>query len=330
VKEATAYRPRPRRDRRVPEVFWQGVYYGISVGLLVGAAVWGLLLLGGAPLATDRVRALVTLAGCGAVGAAVVCSWVWGRRGLQLADHSLPRTLGDRLQWLMWLFVGGEDEAQREERVQAAARTLASRILAGPVGVPVMVVLGATGKAQPLAPAGLVAVSGLGTLAWALLLVAWWQWLIPPAPPTAVGPSPAQIAMAQARAEREQARLDSALQLAVARARRAKKVDKVQEAISILEQALQQAEAQGRSVAHLELHWMLAWLYADTGNLDGAIVMFKTVLELAEPGSTRYTEAQAAIDRLMRKAGYITAGGEADTRILQEDLDRSADEQRPD
>lgn len=321
METVAPYRPRPKRDARIARLFWQGVYYGIVVGLLAGAAAWGLLMLGGATpaLATDRVRSLLTLLGCGIYGALVVSSWVWGWYAGTLMDDDALTVTGSWVQSLVGLFArsraasddDSEDEESDDEDVaeddpQDIAQRLARGLLAGLIGPPLMLTFMLSRAVRPLtaAPLRIMALSGL--VAWLLVTAAGWQWLM--ATPARPNPTAAVAAHKQAaRAERWDAEYNSGLQLAVARAKRARDAGEDQRAIQILEQALREAEVRGRSVAHLQLHWMLGWMYAKTGNVDGAMVMFQTVLQLAEPGSVEAAEASAAMQRLSQRAAILSA-----------------------
>lgn len=318
------YRPRPKRDPRIARLFWQGIYYGLVVGLLAGTAAWGLLLLGGAApaLASDRTRSLLTLLGCGIYGLMAVCAWVWGWYGITLMEDDALAVTGPWVASLVGLFARSrregddmemegdaageetdEEDLPPDEPEEIAAR-LSRGLIAGLIGPPLLLSFVLARAVRPLTagPLRLMAFSGL--VAWILVTAAGWRWLM--AAPAR--PSPAAVKQAQeeaARAERWDAEYNSTLQLAVARAKRARDAGDDGRAIQILEQALRRAEAQGRSVAHLQLHWMLAWLYAKTGNVDGAMVMFQTVLKLAEPGSVEAREAAAALQRLSRKAASV-------------------------
>lgn len=317
MQTVAPYRPRPRRDARIERLFWQGIYYGIVVGLLAGAAAWGLLMLGGAApaLATDRVRSLLTLVGCGVYSLLAVTSWVWGWFAAPLMDDDALDVTGPWVQSLVRLFArarasSSEDseEVDEEDVPDDDPRDIASRLarglIAGLIGPPLMLSFALARAIRPLtvAPLRVMAVSGLA--AWVLVTAAGWRWLM------AMPPRPDSAAIQQAheqaaRAERWDAEYNSNLQLAVARAKRARDAGHDQRAIEILETALREAEAHGRSVAHLQLHWMLGWLYAKAGNTDGAMVMFQTVLQLAEPGSVEATEATAALQRLSKRAATL-------------------------
>ena len=318
MTQVSPYRPKLRTDPQVLQLLWRGIYYGIAVGLLVGAGVWGFLLLGGAPVAADQTRAVLTLAAGGLLGAAAVCSSIWGARGLQAVGTDLVEAVAYRLEWFLWPFIPESERYDREQRVEAASQAVARAILAAPAGVPVMVALLSSRKIRPLALLPLGMLTALGAAIWILVLVTGWHWAITPniAPPQ---PPAVNQALARARAGRESAQLDSALQLAVARAKRAKADGDNPRATQILEQALRDAEAQGRSVAHLQLHWLLAWLYADRGDIHGAMTMFRTVLDLAEPDSEMAEEADAALRRLAKKATREAQGAETPTVILEED-----------
>lgn len=316
--KASPYRPRPKRDPEVPGLFWQGVYHALVVGLLAGLGVWAFLLLGGAPLASDPQRAVLTLAAWGLFAAAAVCSWVWGHRGLRMVGADLVAAVGCHLEWLVRPFVPEGDTPDRGRRVEARAQDLARAVMAVPVGVPIMVALAAGGRVRAINPGALGMLAFLGAVMWLLLAGTTWQWAV--ARNAAPRATPA-VSAAQARGEtmRRSAELDSSLQLAVARAKRVKAEGDLATATDILEQALRDAEAQGRSVAHLQLHWHLAWLYAARGNTDGAMVMFRTVLDLADPDSEEYREARAALGRLASRAGAGAALEEPHSQVLEED-----------
>jgi tetratricopeptide (TPR) repeat protein len=324
VHTVAPYRPRPKRDPRIARLFWQGIYYGIVVGLLAGAGVWGLLMLGGAApaLATDRTRSLLTLLGCGIYGLMAAAAWVWGWYGILLMRDDALAVTGAWVAWVVRRFVrpwgaaeeeedDEEEELQQDEEevVEEDANDIAERLsrglIAGFIGPPLLLTLVLARGVRPLTAAALRVMALCGLVAWTLVTVAGWRWLMA-APPA---PSRAALKQAQeeaARAARWDAEFNSTLQLAVARAKRARAAGDDQRAIQILEQALRETEAQGRSVAHLQLHWMLAWLYAKTGNVDGAMVMFQTVLKLADPGSVEAREAAAALQRLSRKAANLS------------------------
>lgn len=318
------YRPRPRRDPRVRAFLWEGVYHGLAFGLLAGVALWGLLLLGGAALAESAGRAGTTITACGITGALLVACWFWGYRGLAVIAPDLVAACVPAVLWLVRLFVRDEDPELQEQRVLATADALVRGALAVPAGIPVLLVLLGRGQFRPTSAWRLgLASAGLG-VAWLVLASHGWNWLVawrPPAPPP--GPDP----RARARMLREQAETDSALQLAVAKAKIARSKGNPRRAISILEGALRDAQAQGRSVAHLQLHWLLGWLYADTGDIYGAQVMFRIVSDLAEPGSHMHREALAALERLERRAQVEEALGGSSTRILRDDTNaRPGDE----
>ena len=144
-----------------------------------------------------------------------------------------------------------------------------------------------------MSASGLSGSFALGAGLWAVLLAIGKLWLLPPAPPpppAPTGPTPAQVE----HARQADAELDSSLQLAVSRARRAKDEGRTDDAIDILQQALREAGATGRSVAHVQVHWLLGWLYADRGDRGAAMAMFRSVAELSEPGSQYYEQASAA------------------------------------
>jgi hypothetical protein len=324
VRPVTAYRPKVRRDPQVTHLFWQGVYYGIVVGLLAGAGLWGFLLLGGAgpALAADRGRTLLTLVSCGVFGGGLICVWVWGYQALLLTGPEIVATFGDRLGSLVGLFFRDEEVEDRELRVAAASQDLARGLLALPAGLPLMVVLGFRGKLAQLATLPLGLLSGLSAVAWVLLIAAGWQWLLfvkPKEPPKPPVPSPQE----RLDTARQEAEMDSALQLAVAKAHRARAAGDPDKAIKILEEALRDADLQGRSVAHLQLHRLLGWLYAKQGNVDGAMVMFQTVTRLAPPDSPEMQEAQAALERLTRKAEAASGVSSAPvpTKVLDQDAE---------
>lgn len=316
--KTSPYRPRPKRDPQVPQLFWQGVYHALVVGLLAGLGVWAFLLLGGAPLAPDPNRAVLTLAAWGLFAAAAVCAWVWGYRGLRMVGEDLVEAVGYHLEWLVWPFVPEGDVPDRGRRVEARAQGLARAVMAAPAGIPVMVALAAGGKVRPINPSALGMLTFLGAVMWLLMAGTVWQWAVvrSPGPPA---PTVAGASETRAEAMRRSAELDSRLQLAVARAKRAKADGDLMAATDILEQALRDAEAEGRSVAHLQLHWHLAWLYAARGNTDGAMVMFQTVLDLAEPDSEEHREARAALRRLAARTGAEAALHEPHSQLLEED-----------
>ena len=318
------YRPRPKRDPEVSQLFWQGVYHALVVGLLAGLGLWAFLLLGGAPLASDPNRAVLTLAAWGLFAAAAVCSSVWGHRGLRMVGADLVAAVGYQVEWLVRPFVPEGDVPDRARRVEATAQGLARMILAAPAGIPIMVALAAGGRVRAVNPGALGMLAFLGAVMWVLLAGTVWQWAVV----KGAGPRAAPVVSAtESRAEtmRRSAALDSRLQLAVARAKRAKAEGDMATATDILEQALRDAEAEGRSVAHLQLHWQLAWLYAERGNTDGAMVMFQTVLDLAAPDSEEHEEALAALRRLAARAGAGAALHEPHSRVLEEDtLDQQA------
>ncbi len=317
----TPYRPRPRRDPRVRQLLWQGVASGLVGGLLAGVPLWLFLLLGGAPLAQDRTHAVLTLAAGGAFGACAVCAWVWGRWGLPLVAGDALEAAGGRIAGVVARLAPAEDPGDNAS-AQSTGVAVVRGALAAPAGIPVMLMLLIGGRVRRLAPIPLGFMLVLGTVFWLLVLTAGWQWAVlaaPAAAPTAPTPTPAE----RARMARRSAELDSSLQLAVAKAKRAKNAGDLPTATGILEQALRDARAQGRSVSHLQLHWFLGWLYADQGNLDGAMVMFQTVLGLAEPGSRPYLEAEAALQRLAKRSAMRTTGPEPSSRILAEDAARN-------
>lgn len=307
---ARPYHPKTKRDPLVGEVFWEGVYYGLACGLLAGGGVWVFVMLGGAPVAASRGHAALTLAGCGLFGLLAVSSWVWGARGLELTAPGLVTAAGLRLEWLLWPFIPESADQDRGERVGAAARRLARALLALPAGLAVMIALGASGQVRPLRGGPLAALSALALILWLGVAVQGAHALLGPRRvPAPARPAVDLAAAERLRQERVAAETDSALQLAVAKAKRAKARGEDLLAISTLETALNDAHIEGRSVAHLELHRQLGWLYARQGNVPLAAVMFETVLRLAEPGSPQAREATATLARLHDRAAVEHAGG---------------------
>jgi hypothetical protein len=306
VSTVAPYQPKRRRRAR-PEVavaFWRGLYYASILGLPLGMAFWGFIALGGGPVLADRNRAVVSLAGCGLVGALAAASWVWGALWLDRFAPALIEAVALRLRWLVHPFVERAAE-DREGATERAAWGLARALMALPVGVPGMILHAAT----PLTQAGPVLSTSLvvgGLVVWLMGAHVGWSRLLAPVPVPPPPPSGRDVL----NAARDAAEYDSALQLAVAKAKRAKAVGQNEKAIKILEAALREAAQQGRSVAHVELHWYLAWLYAAEGDATSALVMFETVQELAGPGSAQATGAAEAIQRLQRKLrGFAPAAG---------------------
>ena len=301
MNSAAPYRPRTKRDPAIAGLFWRGVYSAAVFGLLSGAAIWGFLALGGAWEGKPRNHAVASLVACGVIGALAAAAWTWGACGLDRVGRDFLNRAGRRLEWLVWPFTpaSGEEGEDRRLRVELRARGFARTLLGLPVGIPIMAAIVGAGRTRELPRASLWALAGIGLAFWVVLLSSTWQWALggaPPPPPPPVSPA------ARIQQDRVAAELDSSLQLAVAKARRAKGHGDNLAAIRILEQALQDAESRGRPVAHLELHWLLGWLYAKENNPDGAIVMFETVLNLAEPGSSMARQAQVTIDRLQRRS----------------------------
>ncbi len=322
MKAAKPYTPKPKRDPRVGEMFWHGVYLSVLVGLLAGAALWGFLLLGGAPLVADRARAMATLISCALFGAAALCAWGWGRRGLELSGEALVNAAAPRVAWLVWAFTPESDEYDRAEETDRAGRRLVRGLLALPVGVPLMIAFATARKARPFAPGALWGLSALGAGMWILLAVAGWQRLMPQPAPLVEPVEPSVVERAEA--DQAQAEMDSALELAVARARRAKAQGNKGQAMRYLEDALRSASIDGRSVRHVQLHRNLAWLYAEGGNPAGAMVMFRMVLELADPGSDEQREAEAALKRLAFRSGLSASPASSPSQVLAEDRDEEA------
>lgn len=316
MESARPYRPRAKTDPRIPQLFWRGAYYGIVVGLLAGAALWGFLLLGGAPVAFTQTRTALTLLACGLFGTALIQVGVWGARGLEMVGQDLIDNVACRIEWLLWPFVPESEAYVREERVAAAAQSVARVMLAAPAGLPIMAALIAARKVSAIPKLALMILIALGAVLWLMVISVGWRWLMiaPPPPPL----SPVRIAPPDLATQRSDAEVDSALQLAVARADRAKADGDNQTAIAILELALRDADAQGRSVAHLQVHWLLAWMYAEEGDVPAAMVMFRAVLDLADPDGEQHREARAALRRLAAKERAQDAG--QPTRILQQDV----------
>lgn len=292
----TPYQPRRRRQPR-PEVtydLWQGIYLACVLGLPLGVAPWGLVALGGGPVLASRDRAVISLAACGLTGALAAASWGWGARWLERFAADLVRAVGDWLQPLLRPFTASAGDP--DQVLAIASFRFARAVLALPVGVPGML-LHVLSRATRVASGLTVFFLILGFVGWTVGLRLGWLRLLAPVPVPPPPPSPAETL----NAARQEALFDSDLQLAVAKAKRAKSAGDNAKAIAVLEGALRDAQAQGRSVAHAELHWYLAWLYAAEGDTAGAIVMFQTVQELADPDSEMAVEAAAAAQRLSRK-----------------------------
>jgi hypothetical protein len=256
---------------------------------------WGFIALGGGPVLADRNRAVVSLAGCGLFGALAAASWVWGALWLDRFAPPLIGAVGCRLQWLVHPFVERAAQDRDLQTIRASCR-LSRALMALPVGVPGMALHATTRltEAGPVLSSALV-IGGLA--AWLVGAHIGWSRLLAPIPV----PPPPPSGRAVLDAARDAAEYDSALQLAVAQAKRAKAAGRNEKAIQILQTALRDAQTQGRSVAHVGLHWYLAWLYAAEGDTTTALVMFQTVQELVDPDSKMATEAAGAIERLTRK-----------------------------
>lgn len=301
---ATSTPYQPRRRRQAPSEglrdFWQGLYLACVLGLPIGAAAWGLVALGGGPVLASRERAVISLLGCGLTGALAAASWGWGARWLDRHAMDLVRAIADRLQPLLQRLAPGPDD--EPEPAAISSYRCARALLAWPVGIPGALarVLGARGAATTGLTTTLLLIGAAG---WIIGLRLGALRLLAPVPLPPPPPSPAETL----HAAREEALFDSSLQLAVAKAKRAKSAGDNAKAIAVLEGALRDAQAEGRSVAHAELHWYLAWLYAAEGDTAAALVMFQTVQELAEPGSKMATEADRAVQRLSRKARGMSA-----------------------
>lgn len=330
MKTPRPYKPRRRRDPQIAAAFWAGVYRAVIVGLFAGLILWGLLLLGGAPLIRTRATAALSVLVCGLIGALLLAAWEWGRRTLALTASEVVTALGRRLEFLIWPFVGEsetesetEDEAgsesqedqDRAAQVEHGARGLAQALLAPLVGIPMMAALLRRGQVRSFSARAVSALAVLGAALWIVGAVVGWRWLKPAPPPP---PAETQVA-AQPVTPQTDPRYDSVLELAVAKARMAKDEGNTAEAITLLEQALSDVAMQGRDVSHPELHRNLAWLYAEEGNINGAIVMFETVLRLVPEGSVEWREAQGALTRLSLRSSEVLAPVGTDSTLLDED-----------
>lgn len=316
------YKPRPKRDPRINRVLWAGVYFGLVIGLFAGLAFWGLLVLGGAPLWVERGRAVLSLLLCGLMGALAVAAWVWGYRGLELVGSELVTRTGMLLKRPLIRLIRVDDEGDREQLATTMSENLARRLLAWPCGVPMALHLGLSTTPRPLDPGPTGAFLGVGLAGWIVALVLAKFWLLPAPPPVPpqTGPTPMQIE----HARQNEAEMDSTLQLAVSRARRAKDAGDSEQALAILQEALRNAGAAGRSVAHLQVHWMLGWLYADRGDKGAALAMFRAVTELSEPGTQFHEEAKAAFLRISEQLSEQEEVRRAPQRLLPEPRDDDA------
>ena len=316
------YKPRPKRDPRITQMLWAGAYFGLVVGLFAGLALWGLLVLGGAPLWVERGRAVLSLVLCGLLGAVAVAAWVWGYRGLELVGCELVTRTARLLRRPLTRLIRVEEESDREQVAATVGEDLARRLLAWPCGVPLAVHLGLSTTPRPLDAGPTGALLGVGLVGWIVVLVLAKSWLLPPPPPVPprTGPTPGEIE----HARQDEAETDSSLQLAVSRARRAKDAGDSEQAVAILQEALRNAGAAGRSVAHLQVHWMLGWLYADRGDRGAALAMFRAVTELSEPGTQFHEEAKAAFLRITSQLDEQEEVRRAPQRLLPEPPDGAA------
>ncbi|MCD6351620.1 MAG: tetratricopeptide repeat protein [Armatimonadetes bacterium] len=92
----------------------------------------------------------------------------------------------------------------------------------------------------------------------------------------------------------------------VGKAKQAKRQGDVEQAVTLLKQAL------AEQPKNAEAYYVLAWIYADRGKRKEALAAFQKVVQLA-PGTPSAKEARAAIERLggsVEKAGQ-TAASEA-------------------
>jgi len=323
----TPYRPRRKRDPRVAAIFWEGIYLALLVGLLAGAALWAFLVMGGAPFADSRARAVATLTACAGLGALFSCAWGWGRRALGTLAPDWVADVGARLEWLVWPFVmeSQDEQYDRGEAVAQIAQTMATAILSPMLGLSLMTAVGASGKLRAFSRGALTALGVLGAAIWIVLAVALWHWLFPPVAAQIVEDpaAPELVVTGDPDPVSNDANYDSNLELAVARAKMAKANGEQDRAVQILEQALRDARAQGRDVGHVELHRVLGWLYAGRGELAAAMVMFETVARLTPEDSPEHTEALQTLDRLARRAGLATAPVSTPSQVLEQDTDSS-------
>ena len=205
------------------------------------------------------------------------------------------------------------------------ATTMSENLARAPAGLalrgPMALHLGLSTTPRPLDPGPTGAFLGVGLAGWIVALVLAKFWLLPAPPPVPpqTGPTPMQIE----HARQNEAEMDSTLQLAVSRARRAKDAGDSEQALAILQEALRNAGPQGAAwpICRCTGCWAGS---TDRGDKGAALAMFRAVTELSEPGTQFHEEAKAAFLRISEQLSEQEEVRRAPQRLLPEPRDDDA------